>query len=67
MKVHMGGFLPLKPGKIHLRCATCGRKRSNQTRPADAPINAVLKEFECARHGPSSEIWYFDEQGIEIK
>jgi hypothetical protein len=67
MKVYIANLGPLKPGKIHLRCATRGRFRSNQKRPKDAPHNAFLQEFECARHeGFGDDVMYFDENGNEL-
>ncbi len=41
------GFHPLKPGRIHLKCPTCGRKMSNTERCEDDPAAAVLIETEC--------------------
>ena len=43
------GFAPLRPGRIHLYCGSCGRKQSNMRRTKYDPKRAVLMNVACDR------------------
>lgn len=63
------GFRKLRPGRIHVRCYSCGRKMSNMGREEYDPPTAVLIETpceKCAMGGKDPESFYFDAAGEEI-
>lgn len=69
----LDGYRPLKPGRIHMRCPTCGRKVSNVPRSGYDPHDAALLVIPCARDnkcGAGGFIEggdYFDKNGELIK
>lgn len=49
------GFHPLRPGRIHMRCPTCGRKQSNMDRAPLDPPKAALLEVLCDKCGDGAK------------
>ena len=64
------GFRKLRPGRIHMRCWTCGRKQSNMPRESYDPTTAVLAQFPCPRCADTGakgvNVAYFDARGAEV-
>lgn len=60
------GYRKLRPGRIHLYCPKCGRKRSNVRRNEDYdPPNAVISHVWCCGDFDGPER-YFDANGKAI-
>ena len=59
------GFRKLKPGCIHMRCPSCGRKQSNMKRSEHDHPTAFLVEMECDNCGAGNfeSLDYFDKRG----
>jgi hypothetical protein len=66
----IGRFKPLKPGKIHLRCARCKNTRSNMARSEFDPANAAVMVLNyctrCDKGGGFEETTYYSSAGVEI-
>lgn len=64
----VSGFRKLKPGCIHMRCHTCGRKQSNGTRSEYDHPTAFLVEDQCEKcaQGNLPTPTFFDKRGREL-
>ena len=64
------GFKPLKPGRIHLRCPSCGRKQSNMPRhPEHDHPTAFLAEVLCPNCDAGTKdagTDFYDKRGREL-
>ena len=68
LDLRTSGFHQLKPGRIHLRCPSCGMKRSNVDRSEYDPATAVLLEAKCPEccGGDFDSPEYFDSNGCFV-
>ena len=66
----VSGFKPARPGRIHMRCPTCGRKQSNMLRhPEHDHPTAYMVEIECDNCGQGNKgdcPTYYTRNGREI-
>lgn len=69
LELRTSGFRKLRDGRIHMRCYSCGLKRSNVARQKYDPPNAVLIESPCeacCMGSKDPEWFYYDERGSEL-
>jgi hypothetical protein len=68
-ELRTAGFKPLREGRIHLRCPSCGRKMSNMPRDVYDPPLAMLMEVCCDRCSAGCKIDggdYYDASGLSV-